>query len=102
MAPAATGPMVGQSKEAWNATLYYDSQKFSARVSAAYRSGYLNQIPGREGSDVEAATQIHIHNVLRVFELARKDISRAAGIGEGIVGRALCIDMVGVAVAGGA
>ena len=52
-APAATGPMVGQSKEAWNATLYYDNQKFSARVSAAYRSGYLNQIPGREGSDVE-------------------------------------------------
>ena len=52
-APSAKGPMVGQSKTAWNATLYYDNDKFSARVSAAYRSGYLNQIPGREGSDRE-------------------------------------------------
>jgi iron complex outermembrane recepter protein len=52
-APAATGPMTGQSKNAWNATLYYDNQRFSARVSGAHRSGYLNTIPGREGSDVE-------------------------------------------------
>jgi len=52
-APSARGPMVGLSENAWNATLYYDNQKFSARVSAAYRDEYLNQIPGREGSDVE-------------------------------------------------
>jgi iron complex outermembrane recepter protein len=52
-APTATGPMTGQSKNAWNATLYYDNQRFSARVSAAHRSEYLNTIPGREGSDVE-------------------------------------------------
>ncbi|MDH5834282.1 TonB-dependent receptor [Luteimonas kalidii] len=51
--PSARGPMVGLSENAWNATLYYDNQKFSARVSAAYRDEYLNQIPGREGSDVE-------------------------------------------------
>ncbi|MGJ4729147.1 TonB-dependent receptor [Luteimonas sp. SDU101] len=52
-APSARGPMVGLSENAWNATLYYDNQKFSARLSAAYRDEYLNQIPGREGSDVE-------------------------------------------------
>lgn len=52
-APAAVGPMVGQSKNAWNATLYYDNSRFAARLSGAYRSDYLNQIPGREGSDVE-------------------------------------------------
>lgn len=51
--PSAKGPMVGLSKNAWNATLYYDNQRFSARVSAAHRDEYLNQIPGREGSDVE-------------------------------------------------
>ncbi|MCD9032729.1 TonB-dependent receptor [Luteimonas sp. Y-2-2-4F] len=52
-APSARGPMVGLSKNAWNATLYYDNGTFSARVSAAYRDEYLNQIPGREGSDME-------------------------------------------------
>jgi len=56
-APSAKGPMVGLSKNAWNATLYYDNQKFSARVSAAYRDEYLNQIPGREGSDVEGTKE---------------------------------------------
>ncbi|MEL1262899.1 TonB-dependent receptor [Pseudoxanthomonas putridarboris] len=56
-APSAKGPMVGLSKNAWNATLYYDNSKFSARVSAAYRDEYLNQIPGREGSDVEGTKE---------------------------------------------
>ena len=55
-APSAKGPMVGLSKNAWNATLYYDDQKFSARVSAAYRDEYVDTIPGREGSDVEATS----------------------------------------------
>lgn len=55
--PAAKGPMVGLSKNAWNATLYYDNQVFSARVSAAYRDEFLNQIPGREGSDVEGTKE---------------------------------------------
>jgi len=52
-APSATGPMVGLSNNAWNATLYYDNTKFSARVSAAYRDEYMNQVPGREGTDME-------------------------------------------------
>ncbi|TWT22674.1 TonB-dependent receptor [Luteimonas marina] len=52
-APTAKGPMVGLSENAWNATLYYDNQKFSARISAAYRDEYANQIPGREGTDLE-------------------------------------------------
>ena len=52
-APSATGPMVGLSENAWNATLYYDNRRFSARVSAAYRDEYMNNIPGREGTDME-------------------------------------------------
>src|SRR5690606_6834270 len=52
-APSAKGPMTGQSKNAWNATVYYDNSRFSARVSAAHRDEYLNRIPGREGTDME-------------------------------------------------
>ncbi len=56
-APSATGPMVGLSNNAWNATLYYDNTRFSARVSAAYRDEYMNQIPGREGTDMEGTAE---------------------------------------------
>ncbi|WP_298576250.1 TonB-dependent receptor [uncultured Luteimonas sp.] len=54
-APSAKGPMVGLSNNAWNATLYYDNDRFSARVSAAYRDEYMNLVPGREGTDMEGA-----------------------------------------------
>ncbi len=55
----ATDQLTGLSKDAYNATLYFDNKTFSARVSTAYRSDYLTQIPGRNGNDVEgtAATR---------------------------------------------
>ena len=56
-APSAKGPMVGLSNNAWNATLYYDNNRFSARVSAAYRDEYMNQVPGREGTDMEGTAE---------------------------------------------
>ena len=55
--PTVKGPMVGLSENAWNATLYYDDGRFSARISAAYRDEFVNTIPGREGSDVEATSE---------------------------------------------
>jgi TonB-dependent receptor len=45
--------LVGLSKDAFNATLYFDNKTFSARVAAAYRSEYLTTVPGRNGNDVE-------------------------------------------------
>ncbi|MFN7127779.1 MAG: TonB-dependent receptor [Brevundimonas sp.] len=41
--------LVNLSPEAWNATLYYDDGKLSARISAAYRDGYYQNIPGSNG-----------------------------------------------------
>jgi len=43
-------PLVGLSKHAANATLYYEDKKLSARVSLAYRSKYLTAVPGTEGN----------------------------------------------------
>ena len=40
-----TEDLVNLSPEAWNATLYYDDGRFNARVSAAYRDGYFQQVP---------------------------------------------------------
>jgi iron complex outermembrane recepter protein len=45
--------LTGLSKNAYNATLYFENDHFSARVSAAYRDNYLTTVPGRNGADVE-------------------------------------------------
>lgn len=45
--------MVGLSPKAYNATLYYENDRFSARVSAAYRDAYLQQVPGRNNNALE-------------------------------------------------
>ncbi len=44
--------LLGLSRYSANATLYYEDAKWSARISAAYRSRYLIQVPGKEtGTD---------------------------------------------------
>lgn len=42
------------SPESWNATVYYEDDRFSARVSGAYRSSYVTTIPGRNGNTSES------------------------------------------------
>jgi len=49
--------LLNLSKNAANATLYYDNGTWSARVSAAYRSPYLTAVPGANLNDVEATKQ---------------------------------------------
>ncbi len=50
----ATNDLTGLSRESYNATLYYEDERISARVSAAYRSKYLTRVPGQEaGTDVD-------------------------------------------------
>lgn len=49
--------LVGLSKNAYNATLYYEGDRFSARVSAAYRDSFLTTVPGRNNNDVEGTAE---------------------------------------------
>jgi iron complex outermembrane receptor protein len=49
--------LAGLSDESWNATLYFDNKRFSARVATAYRGEYLTTIPGRDGNDVEGTAE---------------------------------------------
>lgn len=44
-----TADLVNLSPNAWNATLYYDDGKLNARVSASYRDGYYQNVPGSNG-----------------------------------------------------
>ncbi|NJC41669.1 TonB-dependent receptor [Brevundimonas alba] len=48
-----TDDLINLSPQSWNATLYYEDDKFSARVSAASRDGYIQNVPGRNGNQVE-------------------------------------------------
>lgn len=48
-----TDDLEGLSKTSWNATLYYEVDRFSARVSAAYRDEFLTRVPGQNGNTVE-------------------------------------------------
>lgn len=47
----------GLSKTSWNATLYYEVDRFSARVSAAYRDEFLTRVPGQNGNTVEGTLE---------------------------------------------
>ena len=52
-----TNSLLQLSKNAANATLYYDNGTWSARVSGAYRSPYLTLVPGENLNDVEGTHQ---------------------------------------------
>jgi TonB-dependent receptor len=41
------------SKTSWNATLYYEVKRFTARVSAAFRDDFLTRVPGQNDNSVE-------------------------------------------------
>lgn len=67
----AVTDLTGLSRNSANATLYYEDKKISARVSAAYRSKYLADPIGRQGTDsqgtnstfnVDASLQYTINN----------------------------------------
>jgi TonB-dependent receptor len=45
--------LTGLSKNAYNATLYYETDRFSARIAGAWRDDYLTTVPGRNNNDVE-------------------------------------------------
>lgn len=52
-----TADLINLSPESWNATLYYEDDKFSARVSASSRSDYTQNVPGRNGNQIEGKVE---------------------------------------------
>ncbi|MBL8267175.1 TonB-dependent receptor, partial [Steroidobacter sp.] len=56
-AVVARTDLTGLSKSAYNATLYWENDVFSARVSAAYRDDFLTLVPGRNLNDVEGTVE---------------------------------------------
>ncbi|WP_297508604.1 TonB-dependent receptor [uncultured Caulobacter sp.] len=56
-APVVINDLIGLSKNAANATLYYETPTWSVRGSLAYRAGYLTQVPGSDGNTVQGTNE---------------------------------------------
>ena len=52
-----TADLVNLSPDAYNATLYYENKRFSARVSGSYRDRYLQTVPGRNENNFEGKNE---------------------------------------------
>ncbi|MDZ4361899.1 TonB-dependent receptor [Brevundimonas sp.] len=48
-----TADLINLSPTSYNGTLYYEDDRFSARVSASYRDQYLQNVPGRNNNALE-------------------------------------------------
>lgn len=49
--------LVNLSPKSWNTTFYYDDGKFSARLTGAYRSKYLQAVPAQNNNDVQGKNE---------------------------------------------
>ncbi|KHL24958.1 hypothetical protein PK98_13985 [Croceibacterium mercuriale] len=64
-------PLLNLSKNAFNATIYYESGPFQARVSGTYRDGYLTAVPAAYNTDVsgvESTTFVDFSLSYRIIE----------------------------------
>jgi iron complex outermembrane receptor protein len=48
-----TDDLLNLSPKTWNATLYYDDGRFSARISGTFRDTFVTRVPGQNNNDVE-------------------------------------------------
>jgi iron complex outermembrane recepter protein len=46
--PVVSATLIGLSKNAYNGTLYYETDRFGVRASIAYRDDYLTAVPGND------------------------------------------------------
>lgn len=74
--PVVVADLTGLSRESYNATLYYEDERFSARVAVAHRSDYLTNIPGRDANateetagttNVDAAASYNVNDRLSIL-----------------------------------
>ena len=49
--------LTGLSKSSYNATLYYEDEKLTARVAASGRDEYLTTVPGNNGNNVQGTAE---------------------------------------------
>lgn len=64
-----SGQLTNQSEESYNLTFYYEDDRFSARVSSAYRSSFPTNLPGRDGNATEETAESYNIDAAARFNL---------------------------------
>ncbi|HEY0052420.1 MAG TPA: TonB-dependent receptor, partial [Caulobacteraceae bacterium] len=64
-----TNDLVNLSPNAYNATLYYEGERLSARVSGSFRDAYLQNIPGRNNNAIEGKQETFNVDMSASFKL---------------------------------
>lgn len=67
-----TNDLVNLSPEAYNATLYYEDEVFSARASLSYRDQYLQNVPGRNNNLVEGKKETMNIDAAATYKLGER------------------------------
>jgi iron complex outermembrane recepter protein len=66
-----TDDLVNLSTNAYNATLYYEDKKLSARVSMSVRDPYLQNIPGRNNNQIEGKEKTVNFDASATYQLTK-------------------------------
>jgi TonB-dependent receptor len=73
--PVVSATLIGLSKNAYNGTIYYETEKFGVRASIAYRDGYLTAVPGNdfnswhgtnETTNIDAQASYNVTKALKI------------------------------------
>ena len=81
-------PLPGQSKHTWNASIYYETSDFSARLAYTKRSSFLSEVNADDGrfdiywggrGQLDFTTSYNINRNVTVFGEA-KNLSNSAGV----------------------
>ena len=77
---AVTADLINLSPMSYNGTLYYEDDRFSARISAAFRDQYLQNVPGRNNNDLEGKMETFSLDASATYNLTDQVILTFEGL----------------------
>lgn len=81
-----SGPWLGASPNSYNMTVYYETEKWSARVSGAYRDGYMTDYPIATGTcDPGACDSPLVNDFIGSEETLNIDTSLTYNVNESVL-----------------
>lgn len=64
-------PLLNMSPDAYNATLYYEDENFSARISGAYRAGYYSSLRPGNNADFQGKNETFNVDAQATYQLSK-------------------------------
>ena len=77
--------LINLSPNSYNATLYFDNDKFSARVSTSYRDGYINEILSQENVWDLDGNQLTTADVTGKYDVRNVDFNMSYRINDNLL-----------------